>query len=334
MKLLHASVCVAVGLLAACSPRIEVGIGGFPERDLRPAVVLEDPSPGSDRVALIDVRGLIVDASKPNLLGPNVNPVDRFATHLTLAEKDPHVRAVIIRIASPGGTVTGSDIMYQELRRFAQTTRKPVVASLGEIAASGGYYLAIGSDHIIAEPTSVTGSIGVIMPTFNFSEGLGKIGVRSRAIKSGRNKDLANPFEPEREAHYAVLQELVDQYAARFRALVRERRGMSEEAFATATDGRVFSGEQALALGLVDEVGGVRDAFAAAKRLAGLKGASLVKYSDKDNPARSAYTLAQTPAGEPPSSGLSLRLDMAGPVSSLLAEETSGLYYLWMPALD
>jgi protease-4 len=318
----------------SCSPRIEVGIGGFPERDLKPAVVLSDKAPGGNRVALIDVRGLIVDASKPNLLGPNVNPVDRFTAQLALAEEDPKVKAVIVRIASPGGTVTGSDIMYEELRRFAEVSQKPVVASLGEIAASGGYYLAIASDHIIAEPTTVTGSIGVIMPTFNFSEGLGKIGIRSRAVKSGRNKDLANPFEPERDAHYAVLQELVDEYAARFRSLVRERRSMSDESFATATDGRVFSGEQARVLGLVDEVGGIRDAFAAAKRLAGLKGAELVKYSAKNNPAQTAYTLAQAPGAEPPSSGVSLRLDLGGPGAGLLAEETSGLYYLWMPSLE
>ncbi len=339
MNRLHTLLAFALPLAAAlfaggCSPRIEVGIGGFPERDLRPAVVLADRAHGSNRVALIDVRGLIVDASKPNLLGPNVNPVDRFTTQLALAEADPRVRAVIVRIASPGGTVTGSDIMYQELRHFAQASRKPVVASLGEIAASGGYYLAIASDHIIAEPTTVTGSIGVIMPTFNFSEGLGRIGVRSRAVKSGRNKDLANPFEPAREDHYAVLQGLVDGYAERFRGLVRERRSMSAEAFATATDGRVFSGDQARDLGLVDEVGGIREAFAAAKRLAGIKGAELVKYSDKHNPAQSAYTLAQAPGGEPPSGGVSLRLDIGGPASALLAEETSGLFYLWMPSLE
>ena len=335
MKQFFACLFAAVWtLIAGCSPRIEVGIGGFPERDLRPSVVLADDAPGTDRIVLIDVRGLIVDASKPNLLGPNVNPVDRFTTHLALAEKDPRVRAVIVRIASPGGTVTGSDIMYHELRRFAATTRKPVVASLGEIAASGGYYLALASDHIIAEPTSLTGSIGVIMPTFNFSEGLGKIGIRSRAIKSGPNKDIANPFEPARESHYAVLQELVDEYAARFRALVRERRQLSDEAFTTATDGRVFSGEQALTLGLVDEVGGVREAFAAAKRLSGLKGASLVKYSDKHNPARSAYTLAQAPMSESPSGGVPMKLELKGPGWPLLAEETSGLYYLWMPALE
>jgi protease-4 len=341
--MLHAAFVLLVGVLTGaaglslpgCSPKIEVALGGFPERDLAPSVVLADPGAGAAKVAMIDVRGLIVDAHKPNIMGPNVNPVDRFMIHLAMAEQDPSVRAVIVRINSPGGTVTGSDIMYQELRRFAMATKKPVVASMGEIAASGGYYLALASDHLIAEPTSITGSIGVIMPTFNFSEGLDKIGIKSRSVKSGRNKDMANPFEPMREGHFDVLQTIVDGYAARFRGMVRERRQIEDSRFEEATDGRVFSGEQALELGLIDEVGGVREAFAAAKRLAGLRAASLVKFSDKDDPARSAYALAQVPTpGSNPSTGVSLRMDFHAPLAGIPAEETSGMFYLWMPALE
>jgi protease-4 len=320
-------------LLPACAPKvqIDVGVGRGTERKLVASPVFADKEPGTAKVAMIDVRGLLADAERPDLFGQGINPVDRFVTQLTLAERDPEISAIIIRITSPGGTVTASDIMYRELRRFEQETRKPVVASLGEVAASGGYYLAIGADRIVAEPTSITGSIGVIMPTINFSEGLNRIGIHSRSVKSAANKDLANPLEPMRDEQYAVIQGLVDQYFARFRALVLERRHIKPEDVSTCTDGRVFSGEEAAKLGLVDQVGGVRDAFEAAKKLAGLSAATLVKYADKDHPARSIYALSDAPQPQAQKSGLNVHLDFPGPMGQISATETSGIYYLWMP---
>jgi protease-4 len=319
--------------LWACTPKvqIDVGVGRGAERKLVASPVLADKEPGQAKVAMIDVRGMLADAERPDLFGQGTNPVDRFVTQLALAENDPDIAAIIIRITSPGGTVTASDIMYRELRRFELVSHKPVVASLGEVAASGGYYLALGSDRIIAEPTSITGSIGVIMPTINFSAGLNSIGIRSRSVKSGANKDLANPLEPMRDEQYALIQALVDEYFARFRTLVLERRHIKPEDVSTCTDGRVFSGEDAAKLGLVDEVGGVREAFESAKKLAGLKAATLVKYADKDHPARSIYALSDGPQPQAQSSGLNVHLDLGGPLGQVSASETSGIYYLWMP---
>jgi protease IV len=317
--------------LAACNPRVQVDIGRGEERKLVATTILADENPGSAKVAIIDVRGMLADAQRPDLFGQGINPVDRFVTLLSIAEKDENVRALILRITSPGGTVTASDIMYRELRRFQDTTHKPVVASLGEVAASGGYYLAVGTDRIVAEPTSITGSVGVIMPTINVSAGLNSIGIRSRSVKSGANKDLANPLEPIREDQYAVLQGLVDEYFARFKTLVLERRpNIKPENIDKCTDGRVFSGAQAAALGLVDETGGMREAFAAAKKLAGLTSASLVKYADEDHPARSAYSLNPAPAAAQ-QSGINVHLDLAGPIGAVSGMETSGIYYLWIP---
>ncbi|HYE61085.1 MAG TPA: signal peptide peptidase SppA [Phycisphaerales bacterium] len=323
---------LASTLLTACSPRVEIGIGEFPERNLKPATVLADQNAGSLRVAMIDVKGLIMDADKPSLLGAGANPVDRFTVRLAMAENDPSVRAIVVRISSPGGTVTGSDIMYHELRRFAESSRKPVVASMGEIATSGGYYLALAADHIVAEPTTITGSIGVIMPTFNFSEGMRKIGISSRSVKSAANKDIANPFEAPREGHFAILQGLVDEYYARFRSLVLARRKIDPAKVDTVADGRVFSGAQALELGLIDELGGVREAFAAAKKLAGLSRATLVKYSDENYPARTPWAVA--PTTEPAKSTLSLRMDLNNPLADLTTQETAGVYYLWYPGME
>ncbi len=322
-------------LLPACTPQIDVNIGaGGGSRSLEPTVLSADPNPGASRIALIDIRGVIYDASKPSLLGDGENPVDRFVAQLDLAAEDDAVKAIILRITSPGGTVTGSDIMYHELRRFADQTHKPIIASMGEVAASGGYYLAVGADHIIAEPTTITGSIGVIMPTLNMSEGLSKIGIKARSVKSGANKDIANPLEPMRDSQYAVLQGLVDEFYDQFKSLVLERRHIDPSRVAEATDGRVFSGRQALPLGLVDELGGIREAFTAAKRFANLESATLIRYASKGSVARSPYALAPVGASTP-SSGLTLKLDTAtSPLSNIAPGETSGIYYLWMPGTN
>jgi protease-4 len=270
--------------------------------------------------------------------------VDELSARLARARDDAGVRAIILRINSPGGTVTASDVMYREVRRFADETGKPVVASLGEVAASGGYYLALSADRIVAEPTSITGSIGVIIPTVNVSAGLERIGIHSRSLVSGKNKDVANPLEPEREGHYALLQGMVDEFYAGFRSRVVERRGprrplSAGDAHATTldtsrlddlTDGRIVTGRQAVEAGLADELGGVREAFEAAKRLAGMKGAQLVKYYREDaSVPRSAYA----PTATAPSAGTEINLIQirAESLMGLAGVEGGGAYYLWLP---
>ncbi|MCC6951088.1 MAG: signal peptide peptidase SppA [Phycisphaerales bacterium] len=325
MRTLLSGVLSAAALvLGACTPIVNINVMP-PEERFRPQVVLEEGGGGS-RVAVIEVRGLIMDGRTPGLIMDGPNPVDRFAAQLTLAEKDPAVKALIVRITSPGGTVTASHVMHEELRRFSRVSGKPVVASIGEVGASGGYYLALGADTIMAEPTSITGSIGVIMPTVNVSEGLAMIGIRSRSITSGPNKDLANPMEPIRDAQYAVLQGMVDEMYARFRGLVVERRpGLASGNLDMATDGRVFMGERAKELGLVDELGGLREAFARAKEMAGLERATLVKYADPATPPRSIYSAAGESERE-----INLVQVKLG-AGALRATGTAPFYYLWAP---
>lgn len=262
----------------------------------------------SAKVALIDVRGLIVDAQQRGLLTPGQNPVDELAARLEKARRDPELKAVVLRMNSPGGSVTASDIMYNEVRRFREQTGKPVVVSMGEVAASGGYYVSLAGDRILAQPTTITGSIGVIIPTVNVSQGLNSIGIFSRSVKSGANKDLANPLEPMRDSQYVVLQHMVDEFYSRFRGLVMERRG-SQRADGASTpdpadylaahadelmDGRILTGSEAARFGLVDAEGDLRDAFDEAKRLAKLASARLVKYHDDGDSVRSAYALNGT----------------------------------------
>lgn len=323
-------------------------------------------SADAPKVVLIDVRGLIIDAPQRGLLSPAINPVDELVARLEKAEFDPRVRAVVLRINSPGGGVAATETMYREVVRFRERSGKPVVASMGDVAASGGYYLALAADAVYAQPTTITGSIGVIMPTINVSQGLARIGIVSRALKSGQNKDMANPLEPMREGQYALLQEMVDEFYTRFRATVEERRRAVLTAHAAhpsasgvrpvmiepdsarsalesfnasiddLTDGRIITGDRAARYGLVDATGGVREAFTHAALLAGLSPdrTRLVKYYDSNdlNGPRSLYAHAgmqpteATSAGQTEVNLVQIRLG-DGTLAGL--QVGSGAYYLW-----
>jgi protease-4 len=293
---------------------------------------------GTAKVAEIDVRGLIVDSPRSGWLGDSSNPVDDLVARLEKASKDPQVRAVLLRINSPGGGVAASETMYREVRRFRETTGKPVVVSMSEVAASGGYYLSLAGDESFAQPTTITGSIGVIMPTFNFSGAMNRWGIMSRSIKSADNKDLANPFEPIRDSQYAVLQGLVDEFYGEFKSVVvarRGNRGLDMSRLPELTDGRVVTGVEAVKAGLVDHEGGLREAFERAKQLAGAQGASLIKYhSETVGAPRSAYAAAENPSPRESGSGdiNLLKLDVGESMLGL-PRAGGGFYYLWAPGL-
>jgi protease-4 len=325
------------GLMAGgCSPVTVSFTFGGESRKLGEAVVVKDERAGADKIGMIDIRGIISDQSGGGLFGAGSNPVDELAARLLAAEADSNVKAVILRINSPGGGVTASDMMYREVRRFREKTGKPVVASLGEVAASGGYYLALSADTIVAEPTSITGSIGVIIPTVNVSAGLASIGVRTRNLTSGPNKDMGDPLTPPREDHYALLQGLVDEFYGRFKGLVVARRpGLKPGLAGEVMDGRVVSGSRAVEAGLADREGGVREAFEEAKKLAGIRTARLVKYHTRGPGPRSVYggaeSEAETGSAARCTTDISLiRLDGTGWLRPDVSSG-AGAYYLWTP---
>ncbi|HYE01868.1 MAG TPA: signal peptide peptidase SppA [Phycisphaerales bacterium] len=326
---LLALLAVALGSCAPLSITFRLGPQHAP---LRPTEVMRsERGDGPAKVALIDVRGLIADAPRSGFpVGPAGNPVDEFLARLHAAEKDDKVRAVVVRINSPGGTVTASDTLHQELRAFRERAGKPVVASLGDVAASGGYYLALAADEIVAQPTSITGSIGVIIPTVNVAEGLRRIGVVARSVKSGPNKDLGNPLEPMREHQYDVLQALVDEFYARFRDIVRARRGprgLDPARLDDLTDGRVVTGAEAVRSGLADREGDLREAFELALELAGARGGRLIKYTPRHDPQpRTAY--GHSPDGLP---AAQLNLVNVELEAGLAGAAGTNAYYLWLP---
>jgi len=327
------SFLLAALLLAAltgCS-RMRFVVDLVPADDgLTETVVHEDDDARwrSPKVALIDVTGLIADVRRPGLLTRGVNPVAEYVESLRRAEDDSRVKAIIVRINSPGGTVTASDVVYRETVRFRERSGKPVVVLMGDVAASGGYYLACAADRIVAHPTTVTGSIGVIMQTFNFSEGMRRIGIHADAIVSGEKKAAGSPFEPMEPEHRALLQNMVNEFYDNFITTVTTNRtGLSDEQINTITDGRVVTGRQAHELGLIDEVGDLYTAFDTAKELAGLPAARLVKYHRALQHVGSAY--AESPTGSSSTQLNLMQLNLDGAAM----HDQPNFFYLWDPTI-
>ncbi|MBL0927347.1 MAG: S49 family peptidase [Phycisphaerales bacterium] len=365
-SLLAALAAAAAGLAGCIPSRVTLDLAPG-DGKIRETEVLADTATGFDRpkVALIDVAGVISSGATPGLFASRGNPVDSLVARLDKAEKDPSVKAVLLRVNSPGGTVAASETMHREIAGFRARSGKPVVVSMGDVAASGGYYISLAGDRIVAQPSTITGSIGVIVQTFNFARGMDRIGISGRAVTSRPNKDLTNPFEPMREDHYRIMQSMVDDFYAKFRALVVARRGErltappptpptsptsptpvsgEDAAFAASlpadrdaridllTDGRVLTGSQALAAGLIDQTGDLREAFAEAKRLAGVPAARLVKYHADGQAPNSPYALTDLePRAAATGRPSELNLIQINLPDSL--HPTAGFYYLWSPGL-
>ena len=200
----------------------------------------------------------------------------------TLAElrrfrQTPWIKAVVVRIDSPGGAVAPTQEIFEEIQRTRQ--KKPCVASMGSVAASGGYYIASACDKILANPGTMTGSIGVIMQLSNFEDLMKKVGVKGINIKSGANKDIGSPFQPLSPEGRDILQSVVDNVHGQFVAAVAKGRGMDEARVRKLADGRIYSGAQAKELGLIDQFGTLEDAIQLAAKRVGLDDEPAVYYS-------------------------------------------------------
>jgi protease-4 len=210
------------------------------------------------RVGLVEIEGVILDSKRA------VEQLERF-------EDDASIAAVILRIDSPGGGVAASQEIYEAAKRV-RASGKFVVASMGSVAASGGYYIACAADTIMANPGTTTGSIGVIMEMMNATELLNKIGVRFDVIKSGRYKDSGSPFRPMTEEDRKYFQRYVDDAYAQFVEVVATERELEKSEVLKLADGRVFTGQQALAMGLIDLTGTYQEALALAAEMSNIEG--------------------------------------------------------------
>lgn len=225
-----------------------------------------------EKVALVHLRGPIIDAKS------SVEEIKEYA-------EDSAVKALVLRVDSPGGGVAASQEIYNEVKRAAAV--KDVVVSMGSVAASGGYYVSAPATRIVANPGTITGSIGVIMEIPNVEGLMDKVGIRTEVIKSGRHKDMASAFRKMSEEDRKILQGVIDDVYDQFVRDVAESRELPVEAVREMADGRIFTGRQAFDLGLVDELGGLEDAIELSAKLAGIEGEPQVvtreeKYSFLD----------------------------------------------------
>jgi protease-4 len=283
---------------------------------------------GRAKVLLIDVSNVITDMPSKRAFGlvEEESTIERVESELKRADDDRRIKAIVLRINSPGGGVTASDLLYSDLVRFKRKHDIPVVAALGDLAASGGYYVACAADRIVAHPTTVTGSIGVILMNLNLEGLLAKVGVRNETFKAGEHKDLLSPFRGATPEERRIVQTILDNLHARFVSVVRESRPRLDEArVAELTDGRIFDASQALGAGLVDEIGDLHAAIAAAEEAAGVKEARVVMYHRPDETRENIYSAA---FGLPAQVNI-LPLDLGA-----LAGSGVRFMYLWAPGLE
>ncbi|MEC4679239.1 MAG: signal peptide peptidase SppA [Nitrospirota bacterium] len=243
-------------------------LAGFALFTIGKALLPELLEAGKEGVGIVRIEGPILDSYQ------TIKELDAFAA-------DPLVKAIVIRIDSPGGGVAASQEIYNAVKRVRKEQNKTVVASMGTVAASGGYYIAVAADRILANPGTLTGSIGVIMQMANFHELLEKIGVKSVVVKSGKFKDLGSPFRPMSEEDRQVLESVMKDTLNQFIEAVADGRSMDSTEVEQLADGRIFTGRQAKSVLLVDEIGDLHDAIKLAGELSGIEGMPRVLETTK-----------------------------------------------------
>jgi protease IV len=331
---LLAALPLFAGLLAGCGNRT-IRIDLVPTEDRLQQEVVEYGDANSftsDKIAMVTVSGMIANGKSTGLLSSGPNAVSDFRETLDAIARDPSVKAVVLRINSPGGTVTASSMMYTDLLAFKTRTKKPVVTCMMDVCASGGYYLSCASDYRIAYPTTITGSIGVIMETVNLNGTLHLIGVSTEAVKSGPNKDMGSPFKPAvkpdaplTEEDRKLLQAIVNQFYDGFKDVVKQSPQHVKDAdWGMLTDGRVVSGKDAVTFGLIDQTGDLDAAFAKARQMAHIERAKIVTYTRSDESRGSIYASSPV-ANTPVVNMLNINLDLG----DIIPRGQSQFLYLW-----
>ena len=282
-------------------------------------------SPAREKILVIDVEGMITSLGQDGLFSREGDVLSQVYSRLQRASQDRLVKGVILRLDTPGGDVTSSDILYREVLKFKNKTSLPVVALMMGVAASGGYYAASACDAIVAHPSTITGSIGVISIFPNMSGLMAKVGVDVKVIKSGELKDAGSPFRDMSLEEQQVFQGIIEELYLDFLDVVHEKRkdDLSMEELRKIADGRVYTAPQALKLKLIDEVGYFDEALARVLSLASLKAASVVAYTYYPKRQTNLYA-----AGLSSSSLLPTRK-----IEDLLPTLKAGFYYLWLPEM-
>ncbi len=275
---------------------LEVKVPPIPDAGpLLTTVVRPSPlGPQAPRVAILDVDGLILNQNPTGLLSLGENPVAAFREKLQAAACDARVKAVVLRINSPGGGVTASDILAEDLRKFRLETGKPVVACLMDLATGGAYYLAIGADILVAHPTTITGGVGAILNLYNLDDAMGAMNISAVPLKSGKMVDMGNiTIRETMNESRGLLQEMTDGFGRRFQDRVaRLRPAISPADRKLIDDGRVVVAAKAVEMRMVDRLGYLDDAIGEAERLGSASGSEVVQYRRAGTQAQNLYGIA------------------------------------------
>jgi protease-4 len=254
--------------------------------------------------------------------------VEQIVSQINKAEKDKRIKAVLLKINSPGGTITASDLLYHEISSFKERTGSKIVVSMMDVATSGAYYMSLPADLIMAHPTTVTGSVGVIFLQPKVSGLMDKIGLSVDVKKFGKNKDMGSPFRDSSEEEQKLTQKAVNDFGERFLRLVQKHRKPEQQALLEISTARVFMADNALRLGLVDKIGYLSDAVQETKKLAGVSAdARVVVYRRTEFPDDNYYNIADVASENLDVSVINIEL----PESLSLK---TGFYYLWPGAIS
>jgi protease-4 len=319
--------CVLLAELSAACIHIDIGGGG--RGDFEETVVFGNRGP---KVLLLEIEGVISERERSGFLGAGQeSTVARVVEQLDVARDAGDIRAVILRVDSPGGSAAASDDVYRALRSFKDETGLPVLAQFMGLATSGGYYVAMAADEIYAVPTCVTGSIGVLFVSVSFEGLMTRLGVRDQTLTGGKHKDAASVLRdmtPDERSH---LQSVVDDLHDRFKSVVEAGRPKLDRARVDElADGSVYSAPQAEASGLVDGIAPIESTVARAAELAGLDGDyRVVTYHRPSEFRNNLYTRGPVSAPTARTDGeWAALMDRAG----IRAQSEPGFHYLWWPA--
>ncbi len=291
------AISIVVGIVLSCAMLPLGGMALFmatKEANHKPSPAIEwqeriVSGEGPNRVLILQLDGFIGTTDH--------GAMRELISQIKQANEDPLIKAVVLRINSPGGSVVGSNEIYHALKELAEN-KKPLVVSMGTVAASGGYYIAAAAERIYANPDTLTGSLGVIISSINYEDAYDKIGLQQMVYKSGEFKDILSPAREPTNKEEKILQDIVDQAYQGFVDVIVEGRELPRKKVLDIADGRVYTGKQALDLDLVDKLGNIEDAIEGAKDLAGLEDALVVRYRP-NNSIQDLLLYSMTQAQQP-----------------------------------
>jgi protease-4 len=277
---------------------------------------------------LIPVNGMISDSPKKGLITTSPSLVEQVVLQINKAQKDKQIKAVLFKVNSPGGTITASDLLYHEISAYKEKTGSKIVISMMDLATSGAYYMSLPADIIMAHPTTITGSVGVISLQPKVKGLMDKIGLGVDVQKVGKYKDMGSPFRDTSEEERKLLQKAMNDFGERFMGLVKKHRKLTPQAITEISTARVFLADEALQMGLIDKIGYISDAVKETKKIAKIsEDAKLIVYRRAEFPEDNYYNIAGAASENLNVSVINIELPE-------ILSAKAGFYYLWPGAVS